>query len=138
MTKTKESPCQSCVGGIFLRDQCGLVAKVHHLPERRIPPRWAGGVSPRKEGAGVHGAVPHQGRVRTLRNVGGFNQEGYQCIKSADGKMWEEEGSGERGNRVKILRIVFDRPSGTIELVGRKRLTPSSQRRANAPKNTKK
>jgi hypothetical protein len=70
--KTKESPCQSCIGGIFLHDQCGLVA-VHHLPDRRVPPRRAGGVSPRKEGLGVHGAVPCQGRARKLCDVGGFD-----------------------------------------------------------------
>ena len=52
--------------------------------------------------------------------------------------MWEEEGSREWGSPVKILRMVFDRPSGAIESVARKRLAPGSERRANAPKNTKK
>jgi hypothetical protein len=82
--------------------------------------------------------VPCQGRARTLRDVGGFDQEGYQCVESEDGKMWEDEGSGECGNCMKILRMVFDRPSGAIESVARKRLAPGSERRANAPKNTKK
>ncbi len=111
---------------------------MHHLPEHCIPSCRAGGVGPRKEGAGVHGAVPRLGGAKTLRNVGKFNREGYRCVKSANGKMWEEEGSGECGDRVKILRMVFDRPSGTIELVGRKQSAPSSERRANAPKNRKK
>jgi hypothetical protein len=111
---------------------------VHHLSERCIPPRQAGGVSPRKEGMGVHGMVPCQSRARTLCDIGGFNWEGYLCVKSADGKMWEEEGSKECGNRVKILHMVFDCPSGAIELVARKQSAPGSERWANAPKNTKK
>jgi hypothetical protein len=92
---------------------------VHHLPERHILLRRVGGVGPREEGAGVHDAVPRQGRVRMLRDMGGFNWEGYQCTESVDGKMWEEEGSGECGNHVKILRMVFDRLSGAIVLVAR-------------------
>ncbi len=111
---------------------------MHHLPEYCIPPCQAGGVGPRKEGVGVHGAVPRLGGAKMLCNVGGFNREGYQCVESANGKMWEEEGSGECGNRVKILRMVFDWPSGATELVGRKRSAPGSKRRANAPKNRKK
>jgi hypothetical protein len=53
-----------------------------------------------------------------LRNVGGFDWEGYQCVECADGKLWEEEGSGECSNCVKFLRMVFDRLSGAIESVG--------------------
>ncbi len=53
--------------------------------------------------------------VRTLCDISQFNQERYQCIKSLDGKMWEEEESGECGDDVKIVRMIFDRPSGMNE-----------------------
>ena len=52
---------QSRAGGIFLRRRRGIVAARDHLPERRIPPRRTGGVGPREEGAGMHGAVPRRG-----------------------------------------------------------------------------
>jgi hypothetical protein len=80
--------------------------------------------------------------ARTLRDVSEFDREGYRCAEFANGKMWEEEGEkrGECENDdVKIVRMIFDRPSGAIKSDAAKRAAPvTTKRQGNAAKKTKK
>jgi hypothetical protein len=104
----------------------------------------------------LHVVFRHAGRVvsvhakrargcmaaRTLRDVSEFDREGYRCAEFANGKMWEEEGEkrGECENDdVKIVRMIFDRPSGAIKSDAAKRAAPvTTKRQGNAAKKTKK
>ena len=116
-----------------------IVAARDHLPERRIPPRRTGGVGPREEGAGVRYLA--EAGARTLRDVSEFDREGYRCVEFANGKMWEE---GEKrveceNDDVKIVRMIFDRPSNAIKSDAAKRAAPvTTKRQGNAAKKTKK
>ena len=81
--------------------------------------------------------------ARTLRDVSEFDREGYRCVEFANGKIWEEEGERrgecENDDDVKIVRMIFDRPSGAIESDAAKRAAPvTTKRQGNAAKKTKK
>ena len=78
-----------------------------------------------------------------MRDVSEFDREGYRCVEFANGKIWEEEGERrgecENDDDVKIVRMIFDRPSGAIESDAAKRAAPvTTKRQGNAAKKTKK